>query len=268
MTQPDRPVFVKQLDGSRYGGLNCTCASAAMALDRYTIGKERTTGAYVRALTGDTMGGTNLDQVANALKSRWGITLDVERGETFDRFYDRIRAGQGAILQGWAGVTKGTKWQASESFSGNHAWYVNDHNENGFLVYDPLADGRRDGIATSPMRIPKSVVQEFAGKLNVAAEGYRALGYGRIYAAFTRDTEPHVHLHSRARRTSPFPDRVRFDEDNVAVFAQPDSDSEVRYRKDNGALFIAFQQTDNYLGDHGGTHWVRKRQMRRVGGST
>lgn len=266
--QPDRPVFVKQLDGSRFGGLNCTCASAAMALDRHTIGKNKTTGAYVRALTGDTSGGTNLIQVRDALDRRWGVRLDVVMGETFDLFYDRIKAGRGAVLQGWAGVTKGTRWQASESFAGNHAWFVNGHSSEGFLVYDPLADGRRDGIAKSPMWIPKSVVMEFAGRLNVAATGYRAVGQGRVYAGFTRDTEPHVHLHPRAWRSRPFPDRVRAAADGVAVFAEPDGDSRVVRRLGEGDLFVAFQQTENFLGSHAAKEWVRKRQMNYVGGST
>lgn len=274
MTQPDRPVFVKQLDGSRYAGLNCTCAAGAMALDRHTIGAKKTNGATVRMYcrnddgTPDVTGGTRLTQVADALERRWDISLTVRLGETFDYFAEQIRQGRGAILQGWAGVTKGTKWQASESFAGNHAWYVNDHNDDGYLVYDPLADGRRAGIATSPMRIPKSVVMEFAGRLNVASSGYRALGHGRIYAAFTRDTEPHAHFHPRAWKTKPFPDRVRFDENRVAVFAEPDGDSKVIRRQNNGELFVAFQQTENFLGSHNGKAWVRKRQMRRIGGST
>jgi hypothetical protein len=274
VSQPDRPVFVKQLDGSRYAGLNCTCAAAAMALDRHTLGVHKTTGAYVRALTGDTMGGTNLDQVDAALRSRWGVDLDVERGDTFDRFYSRIKAGQGAILQGWAGVTKWTRWQASESFAGNHAWFVNDHNENGFLVYDPLADGRRDGIATSPMRIPKSVVAEFAAKLNVASEGYRALGVNRTYAAYTRDTEPHVHLKFGGRRTVPFPDRTRATGGNLRSAPRLAAQYVVR-PLDPGELLIFFQITDageaykgshRWYGNHDGTRWVHTSRLDHQGG--
>ena len=43
MSIPDRPAQVDQLDGSRYAGLNCNCAAAAMALDRHTLGEHRTT---------------------------------------------------------------------------------------------------------------------------------------------------------------------------------------------------------------------------------
>ena len=260
--------YIKQLDGSKYAGLNCTCASAAMALDRHTLAQHRTTGAYVRSLTGDTVGGTNLAQIDAALIRRWGVNLDVHYGLDFATFEARIRSGQGAILQGWEAVTRGTRWSASETFGGNHAWFVNDVNTSGFLVFDPLADGRRDGIATSPFRIPRLIVREWAGKLNVATSGYRALGLGKVYAAFTKDTEPHVHLRTGAKRTSPFPDRVRADELHVKVYRTPSTSATLVDTLDRDDLFTAYQQTDAWLGNHNGTGWVRKVQMRRIGGST
>lgn len=286
MTVPDRPTFVKQLDGSRYAGLNCTCAAGAMALDRHTIGAHRTTGAYVRALTGDTSGGTTLAQVKAALSVRWGIQLDLEYGLSFDAFTERIRSGQGAILQGWEAVTRGTRWQASETFGGNHAWFVNDVNADGFLVYDPLADGRRSGIATSPFRIPASVVREWAGKLDVSdpVEPYRALGLGRVYAAFTKDTEPHVHLKFGASRTSPFPDRQRVDvpagrRANVRSRPTSMSSAYIVDRLADGAPFVAWQKvTDGarpagstsrtWYGNHNGTRWVHSTSVVNEGGAS
>ncbi len=271
MSVPDRPRFVKQLDGSRYAGLNCTCASAAMALDRATLGVHQTTGSYVRALTGDTTGGTTLAQVDAALSRRWGINLDVEYNLSWDSFVARIKAGQGAILQGWEGVTRGTRWSASETFSGNHAWFVNDYiSGKGFRVYDPLADGRRDGIAESPLIIPASVVREWAGKLDVSdpAEPYRAIGLGKVYAGFTRDTEPHVHLRYGGVRSRPFPDRTRGAKDGVDVRRSPGTTGTFVRNLSKGQLFIAYQQTEHYLGNHNGNEWVPKRDMRYVGGST
>lgn len=280
MSQPDRPVFVKQLDGSRYAGLNCTCASAAMALDRHTIGAHKSTGAYVRALTGDTSGGTTLAQVDAALIKRWSVNLDVEYRLSFDAFQSRIQAGQGAILQGWEAVTRGTRWQASETFGGNHAWFVNDYNSSGFLVYDPLADGRRRGIATSPMRIPRSVVREWAGKLDVSdpAEPYRAIGLGYVYAAFTKDTEPHVHLAYGGVRTKPFPDRTRVNVSAGSMRSAPRLADKYRVRKlVKGELFVAFQVTTSgesyngsrkWYGNHDGTRWVHAARLSYEGGST
>lgn len=286
MSTPDRPRAVFQLDGSRYAGLNCTCAAAAMALDRHTLGEHQTTGAYVRALTGDTSGGTTLAQVDAALRRRWGVDLDVEFALSFEEFTRRIKAGRGAILQGWEAVTRDTRWSASETFGGNHAWYVNDVNEDGFLVYDPLADGRRPGIAKSPFRIPASVVERYAGKLDISdpAEPYRALGVGRVYAAFTRDTEPHVHLKFGASRTTPFPDRTRIDVSGgrlVNLRSTPESlsPSTIEDRWPDGKLFVAYQKvTDGarpagstsrtWYGNHNGTRWIHSSGLRHEGGAS
>ena len=261
-----RPHQVDQLDGSRYAGLNCNCAAAAMALERHTLGAHRTTGAYVRALTGDTSGGTNLAQVQSALSRRWGITIDVEYRLSFDAFMARIASGQGAILQGSCLATKGTTYQESESFAGNHSWFVNDHNADGFLVYFPLGDARRQGITDSPRRVPKSVVQKFAGLLDLGT-GSR-LGNGLVYAGFTRDTEPHVHLRSSARRTRPLPDRTRANEPRVRVRSEPGRGKPIVDWLSDGDLFTAYQQTDHWLGNHPGDRWVPKRAMRHIGGST
>ena len=281
MTVPDRPRFVKQLDGSRYAGLNCTCAAAAMAVDRHTIGRIQTTGAYVRALTGDTSGGTTLAQVDAALNRRWGVDLDVEYGLAFATFIDRLKAGQGAILQGWEAVTRGTKWQASETFGGNHAWFVNQYNsERGLLVYDPLADGRRSGIAKSPFWIPMAVVREWAGKLDISdpAEPYRALGLGRVYAAFTKDTEPHVHLRYGGRRTTPFPDHVVSNGSAGYVRSAPRTDAEYKIRRlKQGETLTMYQVTDSgdsfngsrrWYGGHDGTSWVHASRLNGKGGSS
>jgi hypothetical protein len=270
-TSPDlafRPHQVDQLDGSRYAGLNCNCAAAAMALERDSLGKQRTTGAYVRALTGDTSGGTNLAQIQSALQRRWGMYLDVEYRLSFDSFTARIRNGQGAVLQGSCLATKGTMYQESESFAGNHSWFVNDIDDaDEFLVYFPLGDARRDGITDSPRRVPKALVKRFAGLLDLDGNGNR-LGSGLVYAGFTRDTEPHVHLRASARRTRPFPDRTRANETKVRVRREPGRGNPVIGYLDEGDLFTAYQHTDSWLGNHDGTRWVPKYAMRRIGGST
>lgn len=275
MTVPDRPTFVKQLDGSRYAGLNCTCASGAMALDRWTLGQKRATGSYIRFLTGDTVGGTTLAQVRDAINRTWGHELDVEYNLAWDTFSDRIERGQGAILQGWAAVTRGTKWQGSETFGGNHAWFVNNRIGDSFVVFDPLADGRRSGIAHSPLLIPASVVREYAGKLNIATSGYRALGLGKVYAAFTRDTEPHVHLHYGGRRTDPFPDHTTATGGGYMRTA-PKVGSAYRVRPlVKGETFTAYQYaygdsfngSRKWYGNHNGNRWVHSSRLTGKGGT-
>jgi hypothetical protein len=261
-----RPIQVDQLDGSRFAGLNCNCAATADWLDRETLGRERTTGAYIRALTGDTLGGTNLAQVQAAVQRRWGLYMDVEYRLSFDSFTARIKGGQGAVLQGSCLATKGTMFQESESFAGNHSWFINDLNDDGFLVYFPLGDARRDGITDSPRRVPVAVVRRFAGLLDLG-NGNR-LGSGLVYAGFTRDTEPHVHLRASARRTRPFPDRTRANEARVRVRREPGRGNPVIDWLSEGDLFTAYQHTDGWLGNHKGDRWVPKYAMRRIGGST
>lgn len=186
-----RPAFVPQLDGSAYGGLNCTCAATAIAIDRATLGATTTSGAAVRAATGDTSGGTNLPQNADAAAT-FGVDLVVYSGITTSAGLALLDEGRGMVLQGGYAAIRGTRWQGSEVFDENHALFVNERRPNPnvaggyeWLVYDPLADGRRPGIARSPHWIPQAVMLNFAARL---AFGSNLLGSGRLYAMFTDDT--------------------------------------------------------------------------------
>lgn len=288
MSSPHRVAFVKQLDGSRYAGLNCTCAAAAMALDRHTIGKRRATAARIRELTGDTSGGTNLAQVTNVLRSSYGVDMTVRYGAPIATFDQYLYDGHGAILQGASSATRGTRFQASETFGGNHAWWVNEARGwrlvNGaqvptdYLVYDPLADGRRSGIAQSPFWLPREYLLTFARRLVIS--GTTQLGYGKVYAAFTRDTEPHVHALFGGKPTSPFPDRTRGTAPSgkrVNVRAQPTTTAPIVDYLASGELFIAYQKTATgqslsgsrvWYGDHDGKRWVHESGLSHKGGTT
>jgi hypothetical protein len=181
------PRFVKQLDGSRYAGLNCTCASAAMAADDDSCGAKRTTASAVRSWTGDTNGGTTLAQVDAALQSHLGVDLDVRYRYPWTEFVRRIDKGEGAILQGWYMPIRNSRFRGSETFGSNHAIYV----PTGWGAMDPLADGRRPGIYKyHGEAYPQSLLRDFAGKLNIGGTGrYVALGAGLVYAGFTRDQD-------------------------------------------------------------------------------
>jgi hypothetical protein len=288
MGSPHRVRFVKQLDGSRYASLNCTCAAAAMALDRATIGQKRTTAAQIRAYTGDTSGGTNLAQVTNVLRARYGVDMLVRYGAPIATFDEHLYDGRGAILQGASSATRGTRFQASETFGGNHAWYVSEgrgwrltngvHVPTDYLVFDPLADGRRAGIAESPFWLPREYLLTFARRLVVS--GSTQLGFGKVYAAFTRDTEPHFHAAHGATRTSPFPDRTRGTAPTgkrVNVRSGPSTTYPIVDYLSTGDLFLAYQRTDTgqslsgsrrWYGDHDGRRWVHRSGLKYTEGST
>lgn len=202
------PRFVPQLDGSPYQGLNCTCAVGAMAVDRETLGAKTTTGARVRQMTHDTSGGTTQRQVVNAVNANFDTGLELALNISTNDALKRLDSGEGMMLAGRSSVTRGTRWQESETFGGNHQWWDNERRRNSqaaggweHRIYGPLGDGRRAGIANfAPhgLWIPQAVVLDFAHRLNVSTDpdhSYVPLGYGKLYAAFTQDTEPHLELH-------------------------------------------------------------------------
>ena len=194
-----RPPFIKQLDGSKYGGSNCTLASLSMALVRHYKGVNPPGTAFwyprpadLRVKSGDHSGGTTLAQASSLASHYYGADLSVRYSYAWSEFIKRIVEGRGAILQGSYSVLAPTAYDACPGFTGNHAVYVNERRYNStakryeLLVYDPLADGRRAGIWKGPRWIPESLMKTFAGKLWL---GSRTVGYGSCYTAYTRDTE-------------------------------------------------------------------------------
>lgn len=295
MGSPHRVRAKYQLNDptSTLDALNCTPTSGAMAADRQTIGRTQIRGGQVRAKTGDTSGGTTLRQVESALMKGWGIDIDVDLGASIATFDHELHAGKGKILQGASSATRGTRWQASETFGGNHAWWVNEGRgwkvisglwvPTEYLVYDPLADGRRSGIAKSPFWLPRSYLLTFARRLDLDGKGH-LLGPGRVYMAGTRDTEPHFHPITYggklSRPRSPFPDRTRAQcapGKRVNVRSGPDTASRIVEGLADGELFIAYQYTDVgqsiggsrvWYGDHDGRRWVHSGSLSHKGGTT
>ncbi len=180
------PQFQEQLDGTPLGSVSCTCYAGAMAGEYDTCGHQTPTGRYVRVLTGDTSGGTTLNQVDYALRKGYGIDLDTRVGSaavTWDYFAAQINRGKGAILQGGYGPINDSKFQGSETFRGNHAIFVPE----GWEAMDPLADGRRPGIYKyHGEAYPQSLLRNFASQLVVDTETGRKAG-SRVWCSFTRD---------------------------------------------------------------------------------
>lgn len=195
------PDLVIQGDGSKYQWLNCNCACAAMALDRDTQGRSKTTGAKVRAITGDTSGGTTLAQVERALNSGWpGVDhLEVRYRYPFTDLMEDVDDGHGVILQGGYRPFHAAGLAGSATFYGNHSVFLNevilvwvragvlDLDRSKGKIFDPLWDGRRSYIPSKRWRwVDLRLLWSFAGLLDLG-NGYR-LGAGMTYAGLTRET--------------------------------------------------------------------------------
>lgn len=257
--------FIKQLTGSRDGTRNCTMAAGAMGLFRHTLGRVAVSAQRLRDLTGDHTGGTTLDQLKSALVklghgSGWSGPY---RGIATSTFYSRLRGGMGAVVQGSSRATYGTKWKASFTFRGNHAWYIargRTWDSSGrpaeLLVYDPLADGRAAGIARSPFWIPRSYVEKFFAYLDF---GYETLGFGKVYALFTRGTVPHRHataggVYYRAQRKLKGGYNIRSRPGGTKLRATKAGEVlDVWQKKSDGPLMGGSRV---WYGDHSGTRWV------------
>lgn len=197
--------FTKQLDGCTYksGGFNCTCACHAMWLYRASQGKINITACQCRTKTGDRSGGTNLRQMEQISLSYGISTGRVYQPAKFDTLLSLLRTGRyGAHINIHYSSIKGTKYDCfSGGFSGNHDWYCSGMGTiaGTLRIADPGADGRRPGIPNGYQNIPISVVKTAAGRLNLATSGYRALGFGLVYAYVTPPDPATAANHHKAR---------------------------------------------------------------------
>lgn len=295
-----RPRFKTQdpaENGYRLGWLSCTCYAFAMGADRATLGKTNVSGQRVRELIvpSDTSGGTNLTQM-DGVAERLGIPFVRRTGGQYAtprEIAGWLYAGRGVLGQLWTGPLLGTTWQTTAGAI-NHAQHWNEgrgwrlvdgyRKPTDVLVYDPAGDGD-NGRDQAPSWIPFDLLMRAAGRLNVGdpAEGYYALGAGRVYAGVWPDTEPHVILRFGAQRTVPFPDRTRAKppagKTYVNVRSRPDrvDSRDIVRRLDEGHLFEAWQvvldgarvgASDHWRGNQDGTEWIPNARLDYIGGRT
>lgn len=257
--------------------LNCNPTAGAMLLDRDSVGRVRVFGGDVRRLTGDTTGGTTLLQIRDAIRKGWNVEFNTRIGAPIEWVWGSLRHhDRGVSLSGSSAATRGTRYQASATFGGNHQWYIAEGRgwrlvggvwrPDEVLLYDPLADGRLHAlqrIIKSPFWIPRRYVEAFAEQLDL---GSRLLGPGRAYAMVSRDTEPHVHFRfGTTEAAQPFP--VTFPtKPNYAVRPGPArSYGLIGRTQDIAPTFVVHQVKRNgepldgnsvWYGDHDGAQWI------------
>lgn len=194
----DRSTYVDARGNQHLAGwANCTAFVAAMGAE-FDSGV-KLTGTQVRQESSEPVPdprspGLDLSQIA-AVLGRHGIDLDVERGIAFDDLDDMRRAGHAIGLQLDYGPIQHTTFSGDPMFGDGHIvlWLPSGD------VFDPLDDGRRPGIAKSPVRIPVELLREAAGKLVLDAAG-RTVGLGKAYAGIFPTAHPVGGVPLRATR--------------------------------------------------------------------
>lgn len=285
--QQQGPACNCQIDGKCLGWYSCSAYGMAHLIDRVTMHLKQPSGCAVRRLTGDTVGGLTLPQVAYVAEHHFGIPMDVYVGANIvpASFVARqIRAGRPCVAQGDAIAFVGTE---AQSTGGAVAHLVMFNEVRGgtldepgeVLMYDSAADGERHGWGVadqSPTWISWKLAKKFMASLRPNGPGTPMVGSKGCYVGFGPDTEPHVRLRAGARRARPFPDRARAKIDGVRVHSSPSSSSKTLYRLEEGELIrgyqvaigTSFQGSLEWLGNDDGTEWVHSKRLDHYGGLT
>ena len=144
------------------GKFDCTAYSAAMAIDRATLGGTLVTGRAVRLASNEPYPdpdspGLNLQQIVQ-VAGRWHVDIYNRMRAPWSSVMSMLREGRGIILQGdYDQIPK--EFSGQLSFKGDHAVYVNHVSGDGDLYWmDPL---RKAG----PIEIPADIARKYAEKL-------------------------------------------------------------------------------------------------------
>src|SRR6478752_139636 len=183
-------IFVKQLDGCAYhsGGENCTCACEAMWLYRASQKAIHTTACHVRELSGDTDGGTRLEQM-QTVSQHYNITGGaLYRPTLATTLQAMVVSGRyGAIIDIDYSPLAGSRYDCFDgNFRGSHALYLSTGTPTTVHYADPGADGRRDSIPSGYQDAPWSLLVKAAGLLDLGGQTLtQKYGPGHVYAYVT-----------------------------------------------------------------------------------
>lgn len=262
-----KPRLVQQADGSYFQWANCTCASAATAIDRHTLGAIRTSGAHMRNCQYDRSGGTDLMDMKLAWSRCYSKYLDVRLKITWNTFIASVRAGRGAIVLGWYAELP-SRYRAQSSASFGHAIYINEirPTDGALLMYDPLN--------YRPIWVPQIYIKRFAGAMRIPNG---RIGYGYVQTGFTRDTvssatsTTSVTLRYGGVRITARTYRARVDaKQRRSPYIRTDN---VVRTVDAGTNFRAYQKTTRgtnvggsttWYGNSSGTLWMHSSVVRAV----
>ncbi len=154
---------ITQFDGGPFAGSNCTLASGSM-LARLGYGIV-TTGSTLRTLQDDQDGGTDLNDLSQALFRGYGVSFDHGLVKP-DALKKLLASGYGAVIQGIYGEIP-QQLRLQKSFTGGHAifvdgWYPGNPKKGipeAYYVIDPLG---RPQSGYEGDWWPASVVDKFA----------------------------------------------------------------------------------------------------------
>lgn len=168
-----KPKHQRQIvSADKYGSVNCTAYSAAMAIDRATLGGVRVTGATVRAASNEPIPdpaspGLNLPQIV-AVAFKWHVELVNRTGAPWSSLLAALREGRGLVLGG--DYDQMGTWSCQASFRGDHAIYVNHISGDGDLyVMDPLCASARE--------VPPATIKAYAEKFARTIGTYPGLAF-------------------------------------------------------------------------------------------
>jgi hypothetical protein len=185
------------LTGGVTGPVDCSAHSCSDAIDHATCGQRDPGGRAIRLASSEPIPdrrspGLNLPQVADVARRVYGVYLDVHVGSrkvSWAEYERRRNAGQGAIIQVNYAPIADSRYDAGRGFRGGHAMFESIH-----ATYDPLADGRAAGVFRHDGTVyDRGLMKRAAGALVI---GQRAdgspirVGFGYVWAAFTRDVVP------------------------------------------------------------------------------
>jgi hypothetical protein len=158
-----KPEF--QLDDSALEGFDCGPASLCVAIDFMSRGRIHPSTENVRKKMDDHKDGTNPDGWVKALAAfapafkRKGLTppkFKKVSGMSHDMLQKNMVWGRGFIGAYDYGVVKdrSKRLWSSDSFTGYHAMFQfrfrEKDDKNQTVVFDPLADGRRENVVKGP----------------------------------------------------------------------------------------------------------------------